>query len=123
MLIIIKGNFLITKKQRNDLKKELSDFIASLEFIERELEQKVENQEKYLDTLDENVQEIYDYQQDTYHIQDKPVELEDRSHRNNLQIDGIMEEKEKTWDISKDKVKEIFSKNVGIEKTFMVNIG
>lgn len=96
LLNIIKGNFVIAKKERNELKKELRDFRASLEFTEGELEQKVKNQEEYLDTLEDKVQEIYEYQQDTYDIQDKPVEFEDRSHRNKPQIDGIMEEKEKT---------------------------
>ena len=57
----IKGNIVITKKEKRNLKKELSEFTASLEFTESgEFEQKVENKENNLDTLKEKAQEIYD---------------------------------------------------------------
>ena len=49
----ISANFEITKKERNDLKKELSDFRTSFEFTEGVLEKKIENEEKHLDILEE----------------------------------------------------------------------
>ena len=53
------------------MKKKLNNFRASLEFTEGVLEQKVENVAKPLDTIEEKVQKVYDYQQDADYIQDK----------------------------------------------------
>ena len=69
------------------MKEELSDFRASSTFTEGVLEQKLENVEKHLDTLEEKIQNVYDYQEDydyTNYIQDKLIDLEDRSRRNNM---------------------------------------
>ena len=53
------------------MKKKLNNFRASLEFTEGVLTQKVENVAKPLDTIEEKVQKVYDYQQDADYIQDK----------------------------------------------------
>ena len=57
---------------------------------------KLENAEKHVDTLEEKVQEVYYKPQDTDYIQDKLINLEDRSCRNNLRVGGVVEEKGKT---------------------------
>ena len=112
---IISGNFEITKKERNDMEKELSVFRDSLEFTKRVLRETLENVEKHLDTLEEKVQVVYDYQQDTDYIQEKLIELEDRSRRNNVQIEDVMK---KRRDIA------YLRKLVGIEKNInIVHIG
>ena len=112
---IISGNFEITKKERNDMEKELSVFRDSLEFIKRVLRETLENVEKHLDTLEEKVQVVYDYQQDIDYIQEKLIELEDRSRRNNVQIEDVMK---KRRDIA------YLRKQLGIEKNInIVHIG
>ena len=50
----------------------------------------------------------------------KLVELEDRSRRNNLRIDGIEEEEGKTWEISEAKATKVFKEKLGIDKDVMI---
>ena len=45
----------------------------------------------------------------------KLVELEDRSRRNNLRIDGIKEEPNETWEACEKKIQDIIADKMGIE--------
>ena len=69
------------------------------------------------DTSKKKVQEVYDYQQGKQYIQVKLIEPGDISRTNNLRIDVIMKEKKGTRHMCKEKVKDIFRENLGIEKT------
>ena len=113
---IIRGNFEITMKEIKDLKVEVSDLKDSLEFTENVIEKKVEKLETELDNLEDKVQDIWDYQIDPDYIQHKLIELEDRSQRNNIRIDGIEEEEGETWNISEAKATKVFKEKLGIEK-------
>ena len=116
IISIISGNFEITMKEINDLKAEVSDLKDSLEFTENVIEKKVEKLETELDNLKDKVQDIWDYQIDPDYIQHKLIELEDRSQRNNIRIDGIEEEEGETWNISEAKATKVFKEKLGIEK-------
>ena len=59
---IISGNFEITMKEIKDLKAEVSDIKGSLEFTEIFIEKKVEKLKTELDSLEDKVQDIWDYQ-------------------------------------------------------------
>ena len=113
---IISGNFKITMKEIKDLKAEVSDLEDSLQFTEDVIEKKVEKLETKLDNLEDKVQDIWDYQIDPDYIQHKLIELEDRSQRNNIRIDGIEEEEGETWNISEAKATKVFKEKLGIEK-------
>ena len=65
------------------------------------------------------VRHTHKYQEDPHYVLDRLPELEYRSHRNNLHIDGINEEKGKTWEISEIKVKNIFQEKLEIYKYIM----
>ena len=93
---IIRGNFEITMKKIKDLKAEVSDRKDCLEFIKNVIEKKVEKLEIELYNL--------------------LIELEDRSWRNNIRIDGIQEEEGETWEISKEKATKVLKEKLGIEK-------
>ena len=45
---------------------------------------------------------------------EKLVELEDRSRRSNLRIDGLMENEKETWEMTEIKVKHLFRNELGI---------
>ena len=60
------------------------------------LEKKVEKLEENLKDVDARIRDMYEYQVDTNYVLGKFAELEDRSRRNNLRIDGINEEKGET---------------------------
>ena len=107
-------------KEIKDLKAEVSDLKDSLEFTENVIEKKVGKLETELDDLEGKVQEIWDCQTNLDYIQHKLVELEDRSRRNNLRIDGIEEEEGETWKISEAKATKVFKEKLGIDKNIMI---
>ena len=49
-----------------------------------------------MEKLDSDIQELYEHQIHPKYVQDKLIELEDRSRQNNLRIDGIKETKGET---------------------------
>ena len=59
---VISDNFEITMKEIKDLKAEVSDIKGSLEFTEIFIEKKVEKLKTELDSLEDKVQDIWDYQ-------------------------------------------------------------
>ena len=93
---IINGNFEISKQEIDELKKEVIDLRHSTEHTEKVLEDKVVRVEENLGHIESRVQEMYDYQLDPAFIEDKLIDLEDRSRRNNLRVDGIKERPNET---------------------------
>ena len=59
---VISDNFEITMKEIKDLKAEVSDIKGSLEFTEIFIEKRVEKLKTELDSLEDKVQDIWDYQ-------------------------------------------------------------
>ena len=89
---IISSNFKITmeeikksQEQIKELKKEVTDLKSSVEHTDADL-----------NDLSDRVDEIYDYQVDPEYVTNKLIDLEDRSRRNNLRIDGISESRNET---------------------------
>ena len=67
-------------------------------------------------SLEEKVKNIYDYQTDPDEVED----LEDRSRRNYLRIDGVAEENGESWDNRERKVKEIFMDKLELENDIII---
>ena len=105
---------LILNKIKN-LKQEISELKSSLDFTE-----KVEKLEENMKDVDARVQDIYEYQVDPNYVLDKLAELEDRSRRNNVRIDGINEEKSKTWEMCETKIKNIFQDKLKIHDDIII---
>ena len=70
--------------------------------------------------VDTRIRDIYEYQVDPNYVLDKLVELEGRSSRNNLSIDGINEEKDETWKICETKIKNIFQEKLEIHDEIII---
>ena len=51
---------------------------------------------------------------DPEEVSSKLIELEDRSRRNNLRIDGIKEKPKETWEECEENVQEMIKENLGI---------
>ena len=97
----------------NDLKK-------SIEFTESVLEEKVQKCQEKADHLDERIREIYEWQLYPEYIHNKLVDLEDRSRRNNLRIDGIKEKVGESWEDCKTEVEKLFREKLDIEDKIIV---
>ena len=66
-----------------------------------------------MEKLDNDIQEICEYQIDPKYVLDKLTELEDRSCQNNLRIDEIKETKGETWNDCKENVQDMFAQKLG----------
>ena len=101
LLNLISGNFGITMTEIKKVQSAINELKASLEHTETVLEVKVAKAEKKVEKLQEQINELWNYQVDPERFEfteRKIVELEDRSRRNNLRIDGITENENGTWD-------------------------
>ena len=48
-------------------------------------------------------------------VTNKLIELEDRSRRNNIRIDGIEDDQNETWDSCEEKVQKLIKEKLGLE--------
>ena len=77
-------------------------------------------QRKVSSLEDKKVEEIYDYQIDPDKVEKKLTDLEDRSRRSNLRIDGVAEEIGESWDDCEQKVKEIFMDKLDLVNSIII---
>ena len=109
---IISGNFEISKQQIAELKKE--------NVTENVLEDKVARVEQNLGDIENRIHEMYDYHLDPSFIEDKLIDLEDRSRQNNLRVDGSKERPNETWEDCKSEQNTLFKESLGIEEKVVV---
>ena len=68
-----------------------------------------------MEKLESDIQEIYEYQIEPKYVQDKLTELEGRSPRNNIRIDGIKETKGEAWNDCEEKVQGMFAQKLRLD--------
>ena len=90
---------------------------SGLEFTENELEEKVKNLEQRCENMDKELQEFHNILVDLEYAYNKLADLEDRSRRCNLWIDGVTERKGETCEQFENKVPNIFKEKLGFENT------
>ena len=61
---LIRGNFKLTMQEIHGLKNEIDDLGKSLVLMQNNLEENVDCEEKRMEKLDSDIQEIYEYQID-----------------------------------------------------------
>ena len=98
ILNIISGNFDIQMREIRKLETNLSDLKQNVEFMEDTLEQKLKNLKSGNEKLKATMEEFYEYQIDPEFGENKLVQLEDRSRRCNLRIDGVNETSTEMWE-------------------------
>ena len=87
------------------------------------LEEKVAKAEKKVEKLQEQINELWDYQIDPERLEfteRKIVELEDRSRRNNLRIDGITEKENETWDECEQEIQSLIKDKLRIAENIII---
>ena len=96
----------------DQLTHKINDLQESVEFTEKHLEEKIgkieselQSKTQYLEDELKNLKLNVVTKKDLTHIRQKLIELEDRSRRNNLRIDGIPESYKETWDDCENKCK------------------
>ena len=86
------------------VKKELADLKESVQFHSDMVEEKTKQVERQIIDYKENT---VIPQVDSKEMDKRLAELEDRSRRNNLRFDGLLEDEKETWKDSENKVKHI----------------
>ena len=61
------------------------------------------------------MQELGEDMLDPDYVTNKLIELEDRSRRNNIRIDGIEDDQNETWDSCEEKVQKLIKEKLGLE--------
>ena len=120
IVTLISGNFEITMQEIKKVNNEINELKTSIEHTDEVLQQRMEKIEEKYDHINSKVNEIYVYQMDPQYVEEKLIELEDRLRRCNLKIDGVEEEKDETWDQCEEKVLDIFTSQLGIEKNVQI---
>ena len=77
--------------------------------------------EENLGHIESHLQEIYDFQLDPAFIEDKLMDLKDRSRRNNLGVDGIKERPNEIWEDCKNELQKTFKEILGIEGEIVID--
>ena len=109
---LISGNTTLTNQKLDNLSKEIADLKESLEFTQEETEEKfsklnekITSMERNLFSLKKDIEVIQTTKPRwAIEIENKLVDLEDRSRRNNLRINGIKEGKNETWEECEERV-------------------
>ena len=68
-----------------------------------------------LNQVKTDLQELGEDVLDPDYVTNKLIELEDRSRRNNIRIDGIEDDQNETWDSCEEKVQKLIKKKLGLE--------
>ena len=122
LLNLISGNFDITMTEIKKVQSDINELEASLKHTDTELEEKVAKAEK-VEKLQDQINELWDYQVDPERLEfteRKIVELEDRSPRNNLRIDGITEKENDTWDECQQEIQSPIKDKLGIAENILI---
>ena len=85
----------------------VTDLKQSLEFTQDQIKEEINKIMKDLKQLNKNINEVQEDLLDPKYVSSKLIELEDRSRRNNLHIDGIDEKPNKLWDECEAPVQEL----------------
>ena len=71
------------------------------------LDEELDTVKNDIEKLASDMNELENDLLDRNGLSEKLIELEDRSRRNNLRIDGLIENKNKTWDDCEKKAQEV----------------
>ena len=113
---ILSSNLKLKNEWLEKLSREVSNIEKSLEFTQKQLEDETKVIKKDIEILQKNLNEIEKNLLDPWDIINKLMELEDRSRRNNLLIDGIAEANNGSWENWEEQLQKIIKEKLKIEK-------
>ena len=97
------------------LGKEVADLKQRLEFTENVLEEMVKKLDKKHVNLENQCNELYNNIFESGYFYNKLLDLEHRSRRNNLRIDGIAEGLNERWEQCEKQLQNMFKEKFGLD--------
>ena len=111
---IIKSQLTNTNERLDKISQEVVEITKSLEFTQEELHDGLANVKNDIKKVQTDLREIEDDLLDPTFVMEKLTELEDRSRRNNVRIDGIPETPNETWENCEEEVRKIIKNKLDI---------
>ena len=111
---IIKSQLTNTNERLDKISQEVVEITKSLEFTQEELHDSLANVKNDIKKVQTDQREIEDHLLDPTFVMEKLTELEDRSRRNNVRIDGIPETPNETWENCEEEVRKIIKNKLDI---------
>ena len=112
---LIDTNVKRTNERLDQLSSDINDLKESLEFTESEINDNIIKVETELKEVKSNMRAIENDLLNPDEVSDKLIELEDRSRRNNLRVDGIEESPDETWETCENKIKKVIKEKLDID--------
>ena len=112
---ILKSHLETANQRINKILEEIVELTKSLEFTQAQVKEEITNTKDNLNQVNTELQELGEGVVDSDYVTNKLIELEDRSRRHNIRIDGIEEEQYETWDRCEEKIQKVIKDNLGIE--------
>ena len=112
---ILKSHLEAANQRLNKISDEVVQLTKSLKFTQAEVKKEITNIKDNLNQVKTELKELGKHALDPNYVTNKLIELEDRSRRNNIRIDGIEEEQYETWDRCEEKIQKVIKDKLGIE--------
>ena len=112
----ISNNLQNANLRLDKISKEMTELTKSFEFTHDQLEGEINNIKENIKHLETSIKKTEDDLLDPNDISSKLIELEHRSRRNSLHIDGIEETPKVTWENQEIKIQELIKKNLKINE-------
>ena len=112
---ILKSHLETTNQRLNEISGEVLELTKSLEFTQGEVKEEITCIKDDLNQVKTDLQELGEDVLDPDYVINKLIELEDRSRRNNIRIDGIEDDQNETWDSCEEKVQKLIKEKLGLE--------
>ena len=112
---ILKSHLETTNQRLNEISGEVLELTKSLEFTQGEVKEEITCIKDDLNQVKMDLQELGEDVLDPDYVTNKLIELEDRSRRNNIRIDGIEDDQNETWDSCEEKVQKLIKEKLGLK--------
>ena len=104
---------------------DVQDLKTSLNFISTDFEEKVKNISDNVTLVKKEISNTnllnHDDRTAVKYNREKLVDLEDRSRRNNLRVDGMIESERENWEVTEEKVKSLFREQLNISEEIEID--
>ena len=104
---IIKTNMEAVNVRLNKISEEVNEIKKSFKFTENKFDKELAIIKSNIKKVKSDMKEITEDLLDSDKVSSKLIELEDRSRRNNLRIDGIAEDQNESWHECEEKLLEV----------------